>query len=214
MDAPKRVKCEICGKDYAMNWIDRHRRDAHGPNSEKKKKAVKAVKKEVKSTGPEDAKPRNYKIPPGQEMTDEQLAKFFDGVEIIDSTDNSETGLQAMSISYENNNNAIVVADPVKTKTKTRNQPEQAIQKKMEKKLGYGHKTVPYGVIDILTNHEIVEIKHWDGWIKAIGQCIVYGHMYPNHMKWIHFFGDLPPMDKQIYIKAVCARLSIKVTHE
>jgi len=206
MDVPPRVKCTICSKEYAKSYIKRHLNDAHGAGKDNKKKAAAVKKQEVAAAAKDILTHPSYQVPAGEELTDEQLAKFLEDAEFIDPTD--ESG-DEMSISAAGDNNT-----PTATKAKVRRQPEKAVQLKMEKRLGFGHKSVPYGVIDILTNHELVEIKHWDGWMKGIGQCIVYGHMYPNHMKWIHFFGDRPHMDKEIYIKTICAKLAIKVTHE
>lgn len=95
-----------------------------------------------------------------------------------------------------------------------RTQPEAAIQKKFEKKLDGKHQNTPVGIIDILTNTEIIEIKCWSNWKSAIGQLFAYGYYYPNHMKRIHLFGQAPDEKLQQAIFAICASLRIGVSIE
>lgn len=102
----------------------------------------------------------------------------------------------------------------LKPPKKTRQQPEEKVQKKLEKKLNGKHQTTPVGIIDILTDTELVEIKAWSNWKSALGQVFAYGHYYPNHMKRIHFFGRPPSENLQQAIFAICASLRIRVTIE
>ncbi|MBC1220961.1 hypothetical protein GNF10_25400 [Nostoc sp. UCD121] len=69
----------------------------------------------------------------------------------------------------------------------------------------------PAGKIDILTIHEIIEVKNVLGWKSAIGQILIYGHYYPNHQKRIHLFGQCCSNTKQL-IKFHCDELNIQVT--
>ncbi len=105
------------------------------------------------------------------------------------------------------------VKDP-KPSRKLRQQPEEKVQKKLEKKLNGKHQTTPVGIIDILTDTELIEIKAWSNWKSALGQVFAYGHYYPNHMKRIHFFGCPPSENLQQAIFAICASLRIRVTIE
>lgn len=98
-----------------------------------------------------------------------------------------------------------------------RNQPELAIQKKLEKKFNGGHQSTPAGIIDIISNEGggvIVEIKEWKNYKAAIGQLFCYGYYYPNHMKQIHFFGKPPSDDLKVVILTICASLRIAVSYE
>ena len=67
------------------------------------------------------------------------------------------------------------------------------------------------GRIDILTEHEIIEVKSAADWKHALGQILVYGASYPEHQKRIHLFGIV---DDREFIERVCTQLGVKVTYD
>lgn len=70
----------------------------------------------------------------------------------------------------------------------------------------------PAGVIDILTDDEIYELKTFSGWRGAIGQLCAYGYIYPDHKKVLILF-DAPLKEEATkLIRAICETLNIQVT--
>lgn len=72
---------------------------------------------------------------------------------------------------------------------------------------------VPAGRIDILTNSQIIEVKHVKRWKAALGQIITYGVYYPNHQKRIHLFG-VENSTQILLIKEQCQMQNIIATFE
>ncbi|HSA76143.1 MAG TPA: KilA-N domain-containing protein [Nitrosarchaeum sp.] len=67
---------------------------------------------------------------------------------------------------------------------------EKQIQEKLAKKLsGKIEVQTEFGCIDILTETELIEVKKFKNWKSAVGQVIIYGEEYPNHIKHIYLFG-------------------------
>ncbi|MEM8829654.1 MAG: hypothetical protein AAGE96_09895 [Cyanobacteria bacterium P01_G01_bin.19] len=73
---------------------------------------------------------------------------------------------------------------------------------------------VPSGRIDILTNTQIIEVKHIKKWNAALGQIITYGYHYSDLQKRIHLFGEENSKAKIILIKKQCKEQNIVVTFE
>ena len=91
---------------------------------------------------------------------------------------------------------------------------EYNIQKRIEKEVN-GHRiTCPFGIIDIITEDTIIEIKKWDDHKKGIGQLIGYAYYFPSFKKRLHFFGSKPSEKKIKSILEVCASLNIEITIE
>lgn len=67
------------------------------------------------------------------------------------------------------------------------------------------------GRIDILTEHELIEVKFLQQWKNAIGQLVSYGSYYPTHQKILVTFGNAF-IDKKT-IKQVCNTNNIKYLH-
>jgi KilA-N domain len=71
------------------------------------------------------------------------------------------------------------------------------------------------GYIDIMTELEIIEIKHIDDYKHAVGQIIFYGDEYPDKQKRIHLFSEEDiEEEKKEHIKSVCDKYNIEVTYE
>lgn len=66
------------------------------------------------------------------------------------------------------------------------------IQRKLELLTGGKHARCPAGIIDILSDTELIEIKRWHRWKEALGQIMAYRIYYPNHSVRIHFFDKKP----------------------
>lgn len=69
------------------------------------------------------------------------------------------------------------------------------------------------GSIDILTSTELIEVKHINSWINAVGQVIIYGSYYPSHKKRLHLFGETQE-SMLAFIQVHCYKLNIAVTWE
>ena len=109
---------------------------------------------------------------------------------------------------------AMSISEQETPPARRRAQPEKAIQLKLEKRYNGKHQETDAGIIDILTETEIIETKEWKAWKGAIGQLYAYGHYYPNHMKHMHLFGPHPNEKLKQVIFSVCAGLRIRVTFE
>jgi hypothetical protein len=71
-------------------------------------------------------------------------------------------------------------------------QAELIIQKRMELETGGRQTHCMFGIIDLTTTTEIIEIKNWFYWKHALGQIIAYSHCYPDLTPRLHFFGNIP----------------------
>jgi len=68
----------------------------------------------------------------------------------------------------------------------------------------------PVGYIDLLTCHEIIEIKKANDWKCALGQIISYGSFYERHTKVIYLFG----VDKKFnlnQVRDICKKFNVEV---
>ena len=69
----------------------------------------------------------------------------------------------------------------------------------------------PVGLIDVLTDLEVIEIKRVKQWKSAVGQIILYGAYYPEKGKRIHLLG-LCPADQKELIEIACNKVGVRVT--
>ena len=76
---------------------------------------------------------------------------------------------------------------------KNKEDGEKVIQRKLEKHFNAGSRVTPVGIIDILTEDKMIEIKAWSGWKTALGQMLAYGRFYPEHEKIVYFYGSKIP---------------------
>lgn len=68
------------------------------------------------------------------------------------------------------------------------------------------------GIPDILTESQIIEVKHGKNWKHAIGQLLVYKLYYPEHLARIHLFGgNLTTIDRKM-VEEHCDKFNIKVS--
>ncbi len=98
-------------------------------------------------------------------------------------------------------------------KIQRKNQPEKVVRDRLHAQLG--GKTEAYtkwGLIDLLTDTELIEVKIVTHWKDAIGHIIAKSRKYPNHQKRLHLFGyEEPCLD---HIEDVCRDCQINVTFE
>ena len=69
----------------------------------------------------------------------------------------------------------------------------------------------PAGRIDLLTDNEIIEIKHVSDWKSAMGQILTYSGFYPEHKKRIHLFGKKRELPSSTAV-TICGELGITLT--
>lgn len=96
------------------------------------------------------------------------------------------------------------------------NNVEQRIRDRLQQQLGgLTEITTPVGRIDLLTNTQVIEVKHASDWKAALGQVLTYSGFYPQHQRRIHLFYNRGKPLKQIEdIQSICADLDIEVTFE
>lgn len=190
-----KVPCPECQKLISKTYLKTHLDKQHGGGKEKRD-SVKEAAREV-------LEKRNYKVPAGFDVDEAQFALSMEDWDLMD--------ISSADLPPSLSNKAEGLASSI---PKKRQQPEAAIQKKMEKKLGGSHASCPAGVVDILCETSLVEIKEWRNWKAALGQTLAYAFFYPNRMLHIHFFGELPPDEYRIMVITICTHYRIKVTWE
>jgi hypothetical protein len=72
-----------------------------------------------------------------------------------------------------------------------------------------------FGRIDIVTNNEIIEIKHFNQWKHAFGQILSYSKFYVNHNMRLHlFYFKNKTVDNLKEIENYLSEYNIKITIE
>jgi hypothetical protein len=98
-------------------------------------------------------------------------------------------------------------------KIQRKNQPERMVRDRLQALLGGKVEAyTKFGLIDLLTDTELIEIKVAHRWKDAIGHILAKSEKYPNHQKRLHLFSHQEPILENI--ESVCDRLSIRVTFE
>jgi hypothetical protein len=82
-------------------------------------------------------------------------------------------------------------------------------QKFLEKRLGATHKRTDYGITDVSTKNEHIEIKHWRDYKTALGQLLSY-NFKDNKKLCVYFFGTTND-DKKINVIELFKSKNIKV---
>lgn len=94
--------------------------------------------------------------------------------------------------------------------------PEARVRDRLHAELG-GLKEVSTlaGLIDLLTDTEVIEVKRLPDWKGALGQVMAYSGFYPSHQKRIHLFSDKPiEADSVPHILEICSTLGVVVSFE
>lgn len=73
---------------------------------------------------------------------------------------------------------------------------EVEYQRFLENVLDYKHKKVKYGVTDITTDNEHIEIKKWSDYKNALGQILSYNTCDRKDKLSVYFFGYMDPTKK------------------
>ena len=102
---------------------------------------------------------------------------------------------------------------PVWCKIQRKNQPEKIVRDRLYAQLGGKVEAYTrWGLIDLLTATELIEVKIVSHWKDAIGHLIAKSRKYPNHQKRLHLFGYEEPCLE--HIEDVCQDCEIRVTFE
>lgn len=98
-------------------------------------------------------------------------------------------------------------------KVQRRLHPEREVRDRLLAELGgKAEAYTKWGLIDLLTETELIEVKVVQHWKDAIGHLIAKGRAFPNHAKQLHLFG---PGDSRLdHIEEVCRECEIRVTFE
>ena len=102
---------------------------------------------------------------------------------------------------------------PTWCKIQRKNQPERAVRDRLQSQLGGKVEAYTrWGLIDLLTATELIEVKIVSHWKDAIGHLIAKSRKYPKHQKRLHLFGYEEPCLE--HIEDVCQDCNIRVTFE
>ena len=98
-------------------------------------------------------------------------------------------------------------------KIQRRMHPERDVRDRLQAQLGGKVEAyTKWGLIDLLTETELIEVKIVHQWKDAIGHIIAKSRAFPTHTKRLHLFGpDDPRLD---HIEEVCAECDIQITFE
>ena len=210
MQDPDKEKCRLCQKVLKKTSMKKHVANVHGKAGQDKKlakalreTAKKAALNGIPSSPKVDLRSNRVKYTVPAEIDDAEMNRLnllMADFEFIDTEENSDA---PEPVSY-------LDAPP------KRNQEEQKVQKKLEKKTGFTHMRCPAGIIDLFDPKgcQIIEIKHWKLFKYCIGQLLAYQYFYPKFMLRAHYFGPIPDDATRLMIINICQNLRIHVTWE
>jgi hypothetical protein len=96
---------------------------------------------------------------------------------------------------------------------KRRSHPERDVRDRLQSQLGGKVEAhTKFGLIDLLTETELIEIKIAHRWKDAIGHILAKSYKYPNHKKRLHLFGPEEPIMETI--ENACKPWDISVSFE
>lgn len=82
---------------------------------------------------------------------------------------------------------------------------------------GKTEQVTPVGFIDVLSDTEVIEVKHYTLWKHGLGQVLSYQLHYPHLAKRLHLFAQIGGRDTDKYLekaKSTCDPFAVKVTFE
>jgi hypothetical protein len=97
------------------------------------------------------------------------------------------------------------------------NEVEQVVRDNLSRALnGIIEVESTHGFIDIMTNHEIIEVKYAENYKSAIGQILSYSQDFPSLKKRIHLYhSEIDKLSKYFTkAKSVCDKYDINITCE
>lgn len=110
------------------------------------------------------------------------------------------------------------LGEPVTFKEDSRKVRESSVRDNLAK---FHHASTevwtPSGVIDVLTDKEVIEVKYYRKWQRGMGQVLAYGSHYPERAKRLHLFahkGDERLDHFFTQAKSVCEEYGVQVTRE
>jgi hypothetical protein len=96
---------------------------------------------------------------------------------------------------------------------KRRSHPERDVRDRLQAQLGGKVEAyTKFGLIDLLTETELIEIKIAHRWKDAIGHILAKSYKYPTHKKRLHLFGPEEPIMETI--ENACNPWDISVSFE
>jgi hypothetical protein len=96
---------------------------------------------------------------------------------------------------------------------KRRSHPERDVRDRLQAQLGGKVEAyTKFGLIDLLTETELIEIKIAHRWKDAIGHILAKSYKYPTHKKRLHLFGPEEPIMETI--ENACEPWDIAVSFE
>lgn len=75
----------------------------------------------------------------------------------------------------------------------------------------------PSGFVDVLSDTEVIAVKHYKQWMKGFGEVFVYGSHYPQLAKRLHLFAYTPDASAEELVdhaKSMCGLHAVEVTFE
>lgn len=199
-DPKEKVNCPECGKVLTRGYLKTHVANIHEP--ERKEQSSKEATKETT---------RSYTIP------NEPTVSLVGDWEFLEESDESLMNILFGKLAlYSPFVSSDAPTQITKDGVKIRDQEEQRVQLKLEKKTGYHHKKCEDGIIDLFSEEDkiIIEIKRWSLYKHALGQLLAYAESYPDYQLQAHFFGPIPPPEELIKRVARFSRHKIQVTWE
>jgi len=133
-------------------------------------------------------------------------------------TPNSEEIITGANLSKSNYSSAVGKLQdlnllPSWCRIQRRQQPEKAVRDRLQAQLGgKAEALTQWGLIDLLTDTELIEVKLLNYWKEAIGHLLTKSQDYPNHQKRLHLYG--PSDDNLDRIQNFCQDFNIIVTFE
>lgn len=98
-------------------------------------------------------------------------------------------------------------------KTKRRNQIEWEVRDRLQSRIGgQTEASNPWGLIDLLTDTEIIEIKVINQWKEAFGHLLPKSEALPQRQKRLHLFGHVDTNLERII--EYCSKHDVLVTFE
>ena len=92
--------------------------------------------------------------------------------------------------------------------------PEKEVQRRLSfREKGKMEIPCPAGIIDIITETEVIEVKKASDWKAAVGQVLAYGAYYPSLRKRIHLFSGVSSSMRKIIVDH-CSTWGILATFE
>lgn len=105
---------------------------------------------------------------------------------------------------------ATVVGGPTLGAERPKSQKEITVQKRLESETGGKHAKTPFGrIVDIITSDELIEIKNWNAWRKAIPQLWAYSRFFSGKRLRLHFFGVRPRTAQLALAEAAAYRMLV-----